>query len=94
MKRPETVTRYVVTYVDARVGLRTLANAMQGRFTYATREEAQAVLDALLSANSAERVAEIWGKGSAETFEVRSCECYAGHFDPVGCYFEHEPVRS
>lgn len=81
------VTRFVVTYVDQRTGLRTLASACQGRYTYATAEEAGAYMLAMLSNNGPERIANIWGPDPR--FEVRPCACYPGHFDPVGIYFDN-----
>ena len=81
------VTRYVATYIN-RDRMRTLVSPGQGRFTYATRGEAQAWLEAFMFANSWERIAEIFGPQSVRTFEVRPCRCWAGHFDPVGVWFD------
>lgn len=80
-----TVVRYVITHVG-RHGLRTLAEPQQGRFTYATHEEAQKHLDAMLAANSSEYLQTLFGF----PLEVRACKCWAGHFDPVGIYFDTE----
>lgn len=75
--------RWVVT--AQRPGeMRCLAQAMQGRYTYATREEAQAELDVVVANNSPRLLREIGWVG----LEVRECECYPGHFDPVGCWFD------
>ena len=41
MSHPDYVTRYVLTAIGYRDGLRELVDPMQGRFTYATREDAQ-----------------------------------------------------
>lgn len=76
-------TRYVVTQLGKH-GLRTLAHAAQGRYTYATPEEAQAWIDAAIAANGIERLADLYGL----PIEVRACECWPGHFDPKGVYFE------
>ena len=77
------VTRYVVTCLG-RDGVRQLADPMQGRWTYATREEAQARIEALVANNHPERITGTMGT----KLEVRECDCYPGHFDPVGIYFE------
>ena len=79
----KTCTRYVVTCVAPLFndGTRELWDAMQGRYTFATPEEAQARIDAAI-ANNAPYVMEAFGP-----LEVRPCECYSGHFDPVGRYF-------
>lgn len=79
-----TVTRYVLTHLD-KSGMRTLASAAQGRWTYETREEAEAMLAGLLAGNGADRIAELYG----QPLEVRPCTCWAGHFDPVGIYFDN-----
>jgi hypothetical protein len=76
------VTRYVVTHIGKN-GLRTLADAQQGAFTYATPEEAQARIDAWLETNGEKRLQSLFGL----PLEVRACQCWAGHFDPVGIYF-------
>lgn len=86
---PETVIRYVPTYMN-RDGMRTLMLPAQGRYTYATPAEAQGWIDAIHQRNSASRLEEIWNVNPQ--FEVRPCECWAGHFDPVGIYFDLEPV--
>lgn len=97
MKRPVTleehraagniVTRYVVTHVNHH-GMRTLTLACQGRHTYATRAEAEEWLGSFLANNSLERLAEVYGAQALGTFAVRPCECWAGHFDPCGIYFD------
>lgn len=83
---PDTVTRYVATYIN-RDGMRALMRPAQGRNTYATPEEAQAWIDAVFTSgnNSADTLRSVWGDDPR--CEVRPCECYAGHFDPVGVYF-------
>lgn len=85
MTDAKTVTRYVATYVN-KDGMRTLMCGAQGRYTYATAEEAQAWLDAVTGNESAFRIAQIWGDNPR--FEVRPCECWTGHFDPVGVWFD------
>ena len=80
------LTRFVVTYVDSHTGFRTLAHPCQGRYTFATAEEAGAYMLAMLSNNGPELIASIWGPDPR--FEVRPCSCYPGHFDPAGIYFE------
>ena len=75
--------RWVIT-VKRPGEMRRLGQAMQGRYTYATREEAQAVLDVVIANNSPGLLEEIGWQAP----EVRECECYPGHFDPVGCWFD------
>lgn len=77
------VIRYVVTHLD-RNGMRTLAAAAQGHFTYATRAEAQSHLDAMLANNSDDRLRSVYGF----PLEVRACRCWPVHFDPIGVYFD------
>lgn len=81
------VVRYVATYVG-QDGLRTLMTAAQGRNTYATPGEAQAWLDAVyaIGTNAPTTLASIWGENPQP--EVRPVECWAGHFDPIGVYFD------
>ena len=86
MPKPRTVTRYVATVVN-KDGTRTLMSPAQGRFTYATAEEAQEWLDAIMSNNAPDRIASIWGAHDLKP-EVLPCECWAGHFDPVSIYFD------
>jgi len=80
----EYVIRYILTYVGEN-GLRTLACSAQGRHTYPTAEQAQAWLDSMLENNSRATLSQIFGNNPQ--FEIRACECYPGHFDPVGVYF-------
>ncbi len=77
------VIRYVVTHIDHR-GMRTLACAAQGRFTYPTPEAAQRCIDQMLAANSMERLSEFFGL----PLEVRPVESWPAHFDPKGVWFD------
>lgn len=77
------VTRYVVTHAG-RDGMRTLAQAAQGQYTYATPEEAQRMVDAMMRNNSRETLESVY----VLPLEVRACKCWPGHFDPVGVYFD------
>lgn len=79
----ETVTRYVITHIGSD-GLRTLASAAQGRHTFATREEAETWLERCLSVNSESTLRSLYGL----PLEVRACQCYPGHCDPCGLYFD------
>ena len=65
-------------------------HAAQGRYTYATPEEAQAWIDAVYTNgnNSPETLRSIWGENPRGA--VRPCTCWAGHFDPLGIYFDTE----
>lgn len=83
----ETVRRWVPTCIN-RDGVRTLIGPAQGRYTYATREEAQSYCEAVSSVNSHDAIAQVWGQQALGTFEPREVECYAGHFDPTRIYFE------
>ncbi len=83
MTENKSVIRYVATRLNAD-GDRVLAVAAQGRNTYATEQEAQAWIDAVKSNNNADSIAFL----RAETLEVRPCECWPGHFDPKGIYFD------
>ncbi len=80
----DSVTRYVLTYVN-RAGDRCMVDARQGRFTYATREEAQQRLDSLLAHNTPERLAEFFSPNPQ--LDVRAAECWPNHFDPMTYYF-------
>jgi hypothetical protein len=78
------VMRYVVTQLNE-FGYRTFAHARQGRHTYATFDEAEAWIKAAHAQNG-ERLAEFYGL----PLEVRACECWPEHFDPMGIIFEPE----
>lgn len=82
-----TVTRYVPTFIDYK-GMRKLMRSAQGRDTFATAAEAQAWLDAVTApgTNSPDTLLSVFG--THPRFEVRACECWAGHFDPVGVFFD------
>jgi len=84
----EKVFRYVPTYIDPKTGLRTLAVACQGRYTWATPEGAYQWITHVTFGNSIDRIESIWGEGTAKTFEVRLVECWPGHLDPKGIYFD------
>lgn len=79
--------RWVPTYVG-KDGLRTLVLGAQGRWTFDTKKEAQAWCDAARANNSADSLAQIYGPGGAESMEPRACECWPGHNDPKGVYFD------
>lgn len=87
----EHVIRFVITHLD-KAGDRVLATAMQGRNTYATPEEAQAQLDAMMKNNSMDTLTSVYGL----PLEVRPCRCWPEHFDPKQLYFDladENPVR-
>jgi hypothetical protein len=81
----DTVTRYVPTFVG-KDGLRTLMQPAQGRNTYATAFEAQTWIEEVLKNTSQDTIRQLYGE--SPDFEVRACQCHAGHFDPVGVYFD------
>lgn len=76
------VIRYVVTKVNAD-GQRTLFGSQQGRNTYATAEEAEQHLAAILKNNNAQDIERY-----ANQAEVRPVECWPVHFDPKTCWFD------
>ena len=78
-----TVKRYVVTHISKEYGMRTLAHGAQGRHTFATREEAQKSIEQTLRNNSKDTLESVFGL----PLEVRECECYPVHFDPVSIWF-------
>ena len=71
------VTRYVVTKLN-RNGERTLFDPQQGRYTYATREEAETRANAFLHDCHCDGM----------KLEVRACECWPVHFDPKEVWFD------
>jgi hypothetical protein len=73
--------RFVLTYIN-KDGMRQLFGAAQGRNTYATKEEAENRLKAVLTNNSEDTLKNY------PKMEVRPCECWPIHFDPKGIYFE------
>ena len=77
--------RYVITYINGS-GQRTLVDPAQGRWTYATEEEATERLVSLIGNNLGDRLSSIFG--GHPRFEIQPCECWAGHFDPKGIYFD------
>ena len=77
--------RFVPTYFSDTFKMRTLLLPMQGRYIYETKEEAQRCMDNLLPGmDSIHSPAEI------KSLEVRPCQCYDRHFDPMNCWFEDE----
>ncbi len=78
----EYVTRYIVTHL--RNGFRCFFDPRQGRYTYATPEEAQQRIDAFLAepSNTPDRWRSI--NVNENTLEVCTVSCYPGHFDPAG----------
>lgn len=83
----ETVTRYVITHIPDNglmSGIRTLSFAAHGRNTYATMTEAAIALEEYRGPNGLPRVLS---PAEVATLAVMPCECWAGHFDPVGVYF-------
>lgn len=79
----EIVIRYVVT-IPCKDGIgRTLLGPAQGRHTHATSTEAQAWIDGYFANNSKATIDEI-----GTDLQVRPCNCYPGHFDPMNVYFD------
>jgi hypothetical protein len=75
------VTRYVVTHIG-QYGMRTLAEGAQGRWTYATLDEAQRHIDDMMSNNSMDTLKSLFGL----PLQAMPCKCWPGHFDPIGIY--------
>jgi hypothetical protein len=82
----ESVTRFVITHIGTR-GMRRLTDPKQGRYTYATREEAEGRMNAILS-NVTNDIAGVFGEQAVGSFQVRPVSCYPKHFDPMTCYFD------
>jgi len=80
----DSVIRYVITHVSDKDQLRTLTQSCQGRDTYPTREEAERLMG-LYVANGLDKVLSC---AELATLEVRPCECWPNHFDPMGIYFD------
>ena len=79
------VIRFAPTYVD-KDGTRTLMRADGDTATFASREEAQAWLDAMLQAIGPARTRARWG--SNPRFDVRTCRCRSSDLVPQEIYFE------
>ena len=74
------VPRYVITFQD-REGFRAYLEPRQGRCTYATHEDCQSKIDAILNVNNAESLSQLFG--NTQEIQVRRVYCWPGHFDPV-----------
>ena len=71
------VTRYVVTKLN-RDGERTLFDSAQGRYTYATREQAEARADGFRHDRHCANM----------KLEARAVSCWPVHFDPKEVWFD------
>jgi len=91
MSREQTVQRYVPTYRLAN-GLRVLMRAAQGRFTFATEREAEDWIQAVISNNGPEHVAQAWGEDPR--FRVICVPCWSTHLDPVNTVYGSEPGKA
>lgn len=80
----DSVIRYVITHVG-KDGLRTLSLGAQGRYTYPTEEAAK---DGLKLWAGPQGLPRVLTPDQVATLEVRACECWPGHFDPCGIYFD------
>lgn len=95
MKRPVTleehreagniIKRWAVSYLG-RDGMRRLFHAAQGRYTWATREFAEASAAEFDTEENRSRLAEVYGEQAPGTLRASLVNCWAGHFDPVGIY--------
>lgn len=79
------VVRWVITHLDPKAGMRGLTFPKQGRHTYPDEESARAALEEFKKPHGLPRVMP---PAVLATLEVRACECWAGHFDPVGYWFD------
>lgn len=79
------VKRWVITHVSDKDGLRTLTFACQGRYTFATYAEAQEAMVDWIQPSGLMRVLTA---REVASLEVREIDCWAGHFDPCGIYFD------
>lgn len=80
LREYNTVMRWVVTHQKDE-DTRTLTFQHQGRYTYATQEEAQEQLDACRDG-----LRRVIGD-KVDTLRVLLVECYDNHFDPMGSIF-------
>ncbi len=78
--------RWVITHIGVH-GLLRMTDPAQGRYTYATEDEAERRMRAILS-NVTNDAAGVFGEQSVGTFEVRRVECWPGHHDPKSFYVE------
>ena len=69
---------YAITHVN-KDGMRTLALANQGRYHYATWEDAERALDLLREG--------LVNKVGLNDLEIRAVECYS-HGDAIGIWFD------
>jgi hypothetical protein len=83
------VIRYVISHIN-KDGMRVMTYTCQGRYTKATRKEAEQDLKDFLTNNTKECFSGVYGSQSIGTFKVSAIECYPKHFDPQGCYINKE----
>lgn len=74
-------TLFAITHINKQ-GMRGLTEPNQGRFHFATFDEAQARLDALRDSLTE----KILGAEMGATLEVRAVKCY-DHGDAIGVWF-------
>lgn len=82
----ETVKRFVVTFVSDKDGMRTLAFPCQGKWTFATWAEADETRKLF---SGPDGLARVLSPAEVASLEVREAECWRGHFDPCGIYFDN-----
>ena len=85
----ESCIRYVVTGVRPD-GLRGMVDAVQGRNTFGTPQEAADQLKAMRENNSPGLLSSFCGTDLA----VCRAQCYSVHHDPIGCWFKEEDIIS
>jgi hypothetical protein len=78
------VKRWVITHKVN--GERMYASARQGINTFATKEEAQKRIDAIMTNNSMDTIKSLW----TLPLEPWPASCFERHFDPGMMYFDEE----
>lgn len=76
------VIRYVIAQQNPEMGGRKIVGPCQGQYTYATRQEAETHLTAMLENNSQDTLRQVYHL----PLSVAECRCYPGHYDPLGPY--------
>ena len=77
------VVRYVITH-QAEKGHRQLTFAQRGQYTYDTKEECETAMKQCMENG----LGKVLNSHEIASLEVRPCECWPNHFDPVGIWFD------
>jgi hypothetical protein len=65
--------------------------AAQGRNTFATHAECQDWINGIVENSNEKTLSMVYGTNPK--FEVRECQCYPVHFDPIGIYFNNSETN-